>query len=133
LHDVLGQIGLDALDAGGVQRVRQADLLAEHRLHARDPLRASPAAQVDDDARGLVGRRRPVHLGTGGDGVAFELEQVVVEVLDDVVLDPLAAFAGGLELRKMANAAARLRSAVPVVRSIASLSVGSRAPRPRAP
>ncbi len=98
---MLGQIGLEALEAGGVQRVRQTDLLAKHRLHARDPLRLRLAAQVDDDARGLVGRRRPVHLRTGSDGVAFELEQVVIEVLDDVVLDPLAPFAGGLELRKI--------------------------------
>jgi hypothetical protein len=82
-------------------------------------------AQLDDDARGLLGRRRPVHLGAGGDGVALELEQVVVEVGDDVVLDPLAAIARGLELREGRHRGARLRSAVPVVRSMAILSVGS--------
>ena len=62
LDDVLGQIGLDPLDPGLGQGVRQADLLAQHRLHARDALGPRRAADLDDDPAGLVGGRGPVHL-----------------------------------------------------------------------
>ena len=56
LHDVLGEVGLDALDAGFIQ-AWQADLLARHRLLTRvNALRARLLAQAHDDSlRGLLG------------------------------------------------------------------------------
>ena len=70
---MLGEIGLDPLDAGLGQGVRQADLLAQHRLGAGHAARLGRAADPDHDPAGLVGGGGPVHLGAGGDRVALEL------------------------------------------------------------
>ena len=102
LDDVLGEVGLDALDAGLGQRVRQADLLAQHRLDTGHAPGARPRGRARRRcATGLARRRGPVHPGARGDGVALELDQVVVEVGDHVVLDRLAALARRLELREV--------------------------------
>ena len=99
LDDVLGEVGLDPLDAGVGQRVRQADLLAEHRLRAGRTAWRRPSRQIRTTMRaGLVVGARPVDLGAGGDGVALERLEIVVEVGDHVVLDRLAARARRLEL-----------------------------------
>ena len=85
---MLGQVGLDALDAGRGQGVRRADLLAEHRLAARHPARARLPADREDNGAGLVSRCRPMDLGSHGGRVALEELEIVVEVGDHVVLDP---------------------------------------------
>ena len=84
------------------------------------------AADPHDDGAGLGGAARPVDLGARGDGVAFEGLEVVVEMGDHVVLDRLARARAPPRTRgRRRPPRPRLRSAVPVVRSIATLSVAS--------
>ena len=90
LDDVLGQIGLDPLDPGLGQRMRQSDLLAQHRLDAGGAAGTRRPADLDDDPAGLVRGGGPMHLGAGGDRVALELLEIMVEMGDHVVLDPPA-------------------------------------------
>ena len=98
LDDVLGQIGLDPLDAGLGECHGQTDLLAQHRLHARRTACTRRPADLDDDAAGLVRGHGPVDPAAGGDRVALERLQIVVEVGDHMVLDPPPALPCGIEL-----------------------------------
>ena len=107
---MLGEIGLDALDPRCLQRMGEADLLAEHRLGARHALCAGVAADADDDGAGLLGRSRPMHLSARGFRVALELGEVEAEIGDHVILDVAAEIAGGLELRPGRDGGGALRA-----------------------
>ena len=59
LDDVFAEIGLDRLDAGGLERLVEADLLGDHRLAFGDALGAARLAEVEEDAGAPPPRRAP--------------------------------------------------------------------------
>ncbi len=91
LNDQLGQVGLHRGDTGRGQRVVEADLGGDHRLHLDDlvstggaPAGATPDAggtdQVDHDPVGLGRVTGPVHLAAGRGDRPFELLQIAVQM-----------------------------------------------------
>ncbi|KGC40077.1 hypothetical protein DP42_5166 [Burkholderia pseudomallei] len=98
LHDVFAEIGLDDFHARALERGGQADLLADHRLAARDGLRVRVAADLQHDLARLRRVVRPVDdAARARDGrfIAFEIR---VEIREHVVLHRLRALAQHLEL-----------------------------------
>mgnify|MGYP003668516988 CR=1 FL=1 len=93
LDDVLAQIGLDHLHAVGDQRLVQADLLGDHGLALGHRLRVVTLADFEHDAPRLGRVARPVHVTAGGRDRRLVLLEVVVEVFQDVVLQPLGPLA----------------------------------------
>ncbi len=84
LDDELGQIGLHRGDPGRGQRVVEADLSGDHRLHLDDLVDAAVDARgadkVDHDPVGLGRIVGPVHLAAGRGDRSLELLQVAVQM-----------------------------------------------------
>ena len=86
LHDVFAQVGFQADDARGLERVVDADLLAEHGLalnHGFDPV---PLGQVQDDVAGLAPVCGPVHVHAVLEQLLFEALEHLGQVLHDLGL-----------------------------------------------
>ena len=79
LHDELGQVGLVRGDAGGLERLVQADLLGGHRLDLDHLVGAGGLHQPGDDLVGLVGVAGPVHRAAAGGDLLLQRDQVLVE------------------------------------------------------
>ena len=132
LHDELGQVGLDGLDAGRRERGVEADLVGGQRLHLDQLGDAVVAGDAGDDGVGGRRVRRAVHARAGGLGGRLELVQQLVEAVERVVLDAPRLLAELLEVGQLrdgrgAAGADRLR------RARAGWRAAARRRAPRAP
>ena len=91
LDDELGEVGLVGVDALGLERLVEADLLGGHRLDLDDlaSRRVASHRASGDDAVGLVRVGGPVHGAAGRGDRLLQLHQVAVEMAQGVVLDRL--------------------------------------------
>ena len=98
LHDVLAEIGLDRGDAVRLERLVEADLLADHALALGHRAGAGGAAQLEHDRARLGGIARPVDLAALLDHPPLEGLEIEVEMGQRMVLERLGGIAQGLEL-----------------------------------
>ena len=89
LHDFLGEVGLDSVDAVFLEELVQTGLCGCHGFDLDDFVHALLADQVQGDLVCLGGVAGPVHVATGSGEVALELLEQLGEVCQNVVLDAL--------------------------------------------
>ena len=131
LHDVLGEVGLDALDAGFIQRMRQADLLPAS-AHAAT---FAPAAFAAESTTMRGPRRRLTPSASAPEAIALRSNSSKSSGRSAQwrwSFDPASRSRAASNCGKAASAATRLRSAVASRAVDATFSVGSASARRRA-
>ena len=101
LNDVFAEIRLDGRDAVRFQVMIDLDLLGDHRLALRHRLRASLAADAQDDVAGFLRVAGEMHVPAGGLHLLLVGFEVEVEMLQRVVLDVPRRIPQRLEFRQL--------------------------------
>ena len=87
LHDQLGQVGLQRVDPGRLERLVQPDLVRRERLDLHDLVDAFGAHDLRHDGVGLGRVPCPVNDAAAVGDRGLELEQEALEREQGVILD----------------------------------------------
>ena len=88
LDDVLAEVGLDDLDAGGFEGAVEVHLLGGHRLRLDDEAHAFGPGDADDRPADLFGPGGPVHGHAQRFELGLEPVEPAVEVGEHLPADP---------------------------------------------
>ena len=99
LHDPLAEVGVDHLDAAGLEVRIEAALLGEHRLALHHPGDAARRQDAEDDRVVLGGVAGPVDLAPAAVAFRSNCSRVVGQARQRVGLDRRAQLAQRLPLR----------------------------------
>ena len=83
------------------QEIIQVTFLGHHGFAFDDVFRVVSLANVQDDLVGLQGGFGPVHLNAVGDQIAFQLDQVLPQVVQGPIADRAGQVPGALELKRI--------------------------------
>ena len=110
LHDQLGQVGLERVNADRLERVVQPDLVGRERLHLHDLVHAFGAHDLRHDRVGLGSVPRPVDDAAAPGDRRLELDQELLEREERVGLDRRAGVTQLLPVRHLCDRLRPLRA-----------------------
>ena len=103
LHDHVGKIGLDGLDAVGCQIRVEVDFIRRHRLDLDRPPGAMPKCYLEDDFARLGRVARPMHGAAGRSDRRLQLQKMRVQLSHRRRLDRRPCVAKLLPVRQFAG------------------------------
>ena len=106
LDDELAKVGLRYLQAGRFQRRIEMHFLRGHRLRFDDALAFRFLGDLQNDAPGVLRRRRPVDMAAESCDRRFQLFEILVEMSERMFLDALGVIAEGAAVGQSGVAAA---------------------------